>query len=72
MQTERQGSPMDEERSCCCCKKTERSEDERRALMNRLSRIEGQIRGIRGMVEKSAYCSSVTPTARTFSRSPRR
>ena len=44
---------------CCCCKKTERSEEERRSLMNRLSRIEGQIRGIRGMVEKSAYCPDI-------------
>ena len=44
---------------CCCCKKTERSEEERRALMNRLSRIEGQIRGIRGMVEKNAYCPDI-------------
>ena len=75
MQTERQGSPMDEERSCCCCKKTERSEDERRALMNRLSRIEGQIRGIRGMVEGGAYCpdilvqsSAVTAAVNAFNK----
>ena len=58
MQIERQGYPMDEEKSCCC-KKTERSADERRALMNRLSRIEGQIRGIRGMVEKDCYCPDI-------------
>ena len=50
---------MDEEKMCCCCKKTERSEEERRALMNRLSRIEGQIRGIRGMVESGAYCPDI-------------
>lgn len=50
---------MDEKRPCCCCKKTVRSEDERRALINRLRRIEGQIRGIRGMVEKSAYCPDI-------------
>ena len=59
MHIERQGRPLDEEKMCCCCKKTERSEEERRALMNRLSRIEGQIRGIRGMVEKSAYCPDI-------------
>ena len=41
---------MDEKRPCCCCKKTVRSEDERRALINRLHRVEGQIRGIRGML----------------------
>ena len=49
-----------EETGCCChCKTTARSQDERKKLMNRLSRIEGQIRGIRGMVEKSAYCPDI-------------
>ena len=43
----------------CCCKKTLRSEDEYKKLLNRLSRIEGQIRGIRGMVEKDAYCPDI-------------
>jgi len=42
-----------------CEKKTERSEEERRKLMNRLSRIEGQIRGIRGMIERDAYCTDI-------------
>ena len=37
----------------------ERSEKEYRDLMNRLSRIEGQIRGIRGMVERGAYCTDI-------------
>jgi len=46
---------------CCCCsdKTTDRGEEERRALLNRLSRIEGQIRGIRGMVENDAYCVDI-------------
>jgi DNA-binding FrmR family transcriptional regulator len=50
-----------EEQKCCCCsdKTTMRSEEERRKLMNRLSRIEGQIRGIKGMLEKDAYCTDV-------------
>ncbi|MBQ2903639.1 MAG: metal-sensing transcriptional repressor [Clostridia bacterium] len=44
----------------CCCKKTkERSEEEYKSLINRLSRIEGQIRGIKGMVEKNAYCTDI-------------
>lgn len=48
------------EHICCACERTkERSEDEKRALMNRLSRIEGQIRGIRAMVEKDAYCPDI-------------
>ena len=50
---------MDEKRPCCCCKKTVRSEDERRALINRLCRVEGQIRGIRGMLEHDAYCADI-------------
>lgn len=42
-----------------CCRTKERSEDEYMRLVNRLSRIEGQIRGIRGMLEKSAYCPDI-------------
>ena len=48
-----------EEKTCCCENKTFRSEEERKKLMNRLSRIEGQIRGIRGMIEKDAYCADI-------------
>ena len=47
------------ENHCCCTRKKMRSEEEKRALINRLSRIEGQIRGIRAMVEKDAYCPDV-------------
>lgn len=43
----------------CGCKKTIRSEEERKKLINRLSRIEGQIRGIKGMVERDAYCNDI-------------
>ena len=42
-----------------CARHKERSPEEYKRLMNRLSRIEGQIRGIRGMVEKSAYCPDI-------------
>ena len=48
-----------EDKNCGCEKKTLRSEDERRKLINRLNRIEGQIRGIRGMIEKDAYCADI-------------
>ena len=48
-----------EEKKCCCCKTTDRSEEERHRLINRLSRIEGQIRGIRRMVENDAYCPDI-------------
>lgn len=43
----------------CCHKTKERSEEEYKRLIHRLNRIEGQIRGIRGMVEKSAYCPDI-------------
>ena len=48
-----------EEKECCCCKKTERAEEERTKLIHRLNRIEGQIRGIRAMVERDAYCPDI-------------
>lgn len=44
---------------CCCSKTKKRSDEEYKKLMNRLSRIEGQIRGIKGMLEKDAYCVDV-------------
>ena len=50
-----------EEKKCCCClqRKKERSPEEYAKLINRLNRIEGQIRGIRGMVENGAYCPDI-------------
>ena len=55
-----QNTKIVEEISCCCSHKTkERSPEEYRKLLNRLSRIEGQIRGIRSMVEKDAYCTDI-------------
>ena len=37
----------------------DRTPEEYRALVNRLSRIEGQVRGIRAMVEKDVYCTDI-------------
>lgn len=45
--------------SSCCHKKKERTPEEHKALINRLSRIEGQIRGIKKMVEQDAYCTDI-------------
>ena len=45
--------------TCSLCKKRERPEAEYRNLMNRLNRIEGQIRGIKKMVENSGYCPDI-------------
>ena len=44
---------------CCTVKTKERSEEEYKKLMNRLVRIEGQVRGIRNMLEKNAYCTDI-------------
>ena len=48
-----------EHQECCCHKIKERSEEEYKSLIHRLNRIEGQIRGIRNMLEKSAYCPDI-------------
>ena len=46
--------------NCNCCQKTkQRSENEYKSLINRLSRIEGQVRGVRKMVETDAYCTDI-------------
>jgi len=47
------------EKECCCHKKKKRSEEEYRQLINRLNRIEGQVRGIRKMVESDSYCTDI-------------
>ena len=53
---------MDEQRTgCCACthKTKTRDDKEIQDLIHRLNRIEGQIRGIRGMVERDAYCTDI-------------
>lgn len=47
------------EEGCPCCHKKSRSESEEKDLITRLNRIEGQIRGIRKMVENDAYCVDI-------------
>lgn len=60
------------EEKCCCCapeegeslhKTRERTAEEYKALCNRLSRIEGQIRGLRGMLDRGAYCPDILAQA---------
>lgn len=48
-----------EEKECCCHKTKERTEQEYKDLIHRLNRIEGQIRGIKGMVERDVYCTDI-------------
>ena len=50
---------MQEKRECCSHKTKERTEKEYKDLIHRLNRIEGQVRGIKGMVEKDAYCTDI-------------
>ena len=52
---------MEEKKVCpgCCHKTKDRPEKEYKDLMNRLSRIEGQVRGVRRMVEEGAYCPDI-------------
>ena len=67
---------MEDKCELCCSGKTKlRSEEEITAFVHRLNRIEGQIRGIRGMVERGAYCtdilvqcSAVTAAMNSFTR----
>ena len=42
-----------------CRDHTDRTEEEKKTLIHRLNRIEGQIRGLRGMLEKDAYCINI-------------
>ena len=59
------------EEKCCCCPPEEagekklrhRTPEEYKRLCNRLSRIEGQIRGIRRMLDESAYCPDILTQA---------
>lgn len=43
----------------CCHKTKQRSEEEYKSLIHRLNRIEGQVRGVRKMVETDAYCTDI-------------
>ena len=46
-------------KDCCGKKTTKRSDDEKKLINNRLNRIEGQIRGIKKMIDEDAYCNDV-------------
>lgn len=51
---------MENIKNCKCSdKKTKRAENEKKKLMNRLKRIEGQVRGIENMLEEDAYCNDI-------------
>ena len=50
---------MEAQCPCCSGKHKDRDEKERKDLINRLKRIEGQVRGVEGMLENDAYCTDV-------------
>ena len=52
---------MEKEKKCpeCTHRIKKRTEEETKLMINRLNRIEGQVRGIRRMVENNAYCPDI-------------
>ena len=57
---------MEEQKECCCTKelndgkkKTIRQECDKKKMITRLSKIEGQVRGIKNMIENDGYCTDV-------------
>ena len=64
------------EKACCRTnKKKRRDEQEYKDLLNRLKRIEGQVRGVQNMVEKDSYCidiltqvSAITAALNSFNK----
>ena len=51
---------MKREKCCHCSEKhTMRSDEQKKSMLNRLKRIEGQIRGIQSMIESDAYCNDI-------------
>ena len=51
--------PAEKDTVPSCCRHKDRTPEEYRALANRLSRIEGQVRGIRAMLDKDVYCADI-------------
>ena len=53
------GENISEKRKCGWEKHTQRGDEQKKSLLNRLRRIEGQIRGIQAMIERDAYCNDI-------------
>lgn len=58
-ETDQNPSDFSMEPGCCSIRTTHREETEKKALISRCNRVEGQIRGVRGMLERDAYCDDV-------------
>lgn len=50
---------MSNSKKCCCEKHTVRDEEQKKKLLNRLKRIEGQVRGLEAMIEIDTYCNDI-------------
>ena len=42
-----------------CCKKTDRNKEEKKQLLSRINRINGQLDGIKKMIEEDKYCNDI-------------
>lgn len=49
----------DQQTTCCSARQSHHSDKMKSSLVSRLNRIEGQIRGVTGMIEKDTYCDDV-------------
>ena len=50
---------MGETKKCCCQRTKQRTPEEYKKLIHRLNRIEGQVRGIRAMLDKDVCCADI-------------
>ncbi len=50
---------MEQMPDCCSHKQKQRLPEEYKDLVNRLNRIEGQVRGVKRMVDAEAYCVDI-------------
>lgn len=61
-------APAEETAAGCPCRHKHREAPEYDSLIRRLNRIEGQVRGVRGMVEKECYCTDILTRSPPSSR----
>jgi CsoR family transcriptional regulator, copper-sensing transcriptional repressor len=62
MVSDLENDPLRIEEGCCSTtsdRKSHHSDKIKQNLVSRLNRIEGQIRGIKGLIEKDTYCDDV-------------